>query len=150
MLTQDNAEYILQISSDAQREKKPFDFACEKLLDHTNIFKWANECNRRDYAGRSQLKVAHVSNDYEPARKIVYTNQAQSGQHLHKKGPSLRYENDLWNSISPEDKALLVEIRKHAHQNLEHPQQVSQIPITQRKSQASIRRRRQTLPTTQT
>jgi hypothetical protein len=128
MITAENAESILQISSEAQREKKPFDYACEKLLDRTDIVRWADECNHRDYAGGLQCKVAHVSNDYEPTRTIAYTHQTNFGQPPHKKGPSLRYENDLWNSISPEDKALLVEIRKRACQNLEQPQQTSKSP----------------------
>jgi hypothetical protein len=143
MLTQGNAEYILQISSEAQREKRPFDYACAKLLDHADIRKWADEGNRRDYAGRSNRKVAHVSNDFEASRQVAYANQNPSGPH--KKGPSLRYENDLWNSISPEDKSLLVEIRKRARQNLEHPQQsmkpavsTEEIPSQYQKAQANL------------
>jgi hypothetical protein len=141
MITADNAESILQISSEARKERKPFDYACEKLLDRTDIVKWANECNRRDYAGRSQRKVAHVSNDYKTTRMIANTHQTNFGQPTHKKGPSLRYENDLWNSISPEDKALLVEIRKRARQNLEQPQQTlksTEIPSQYQKAQANL------------
>jgi hypothetical protein len=51
MMTAENPESILHISSEAQWEKKPFDYACEKLLDRTDIVRWAEimqaDCNAK-------------------------------------------------------------------------------------------------------
>jgi hypothetical protein len=68
--------HILHIWKEAQKGEKPFGDACTHLIDHTDIVKWANECNQRDYDGRSHHKAAYVFNDFEPSRKIAYTNKA--------------------------------------------------------------------------
>jgi hypothetical protein len=57
MLTAENTSQLRQIFTDAQREEKLFDYACEKLMDQTDIFKWTNECNLWTLSTQNSLRL---------------------------------------------------------------------------------------------